>query len=184
MLSICTSRFNIKNSTLCSQSEFLCYVRISERTATISLYNTNCFVFTAEMQCVYCAVRNESLNIFQATFIPQSFNLFNNNFTHVTTFTASNKMIAVNNERTHKEDAVVCFTVLSQDSSTETETKKQLNYDSYFSMHNRTPTFHITNIKNKTYLKVITRSKSRNVMRIRNVSELAKNIESNFTTTK
>jgi hypothetical protein len=137
VLSISTTRFNIKNSTLCSQSEFLCYVQISERTATISLYNINCFVFTAEMQCVYCAVRTESLNIFQATFIPQSFNLFNN-LTHVTTFRASNEMIAVNNERTHKEDAVVCFTVLSQDLSTETETKKQLNYDSYFWIHNQT----------------------------------------------
>jgi hypothetical protein len=38
---------------------------ISEQTAIISLYSINWLVFVTETECVYCAVRTESLNILQ-----------------------------------------------------------------------------------------------------------------------
>jgi len=40
----------------------MCFVRLSEQTAVISLYNTNWLVFITEAESVYCAVRTESLN--------------------------------------------------------------------------------------------------------------------------
>jgi hypothetical protein len=40
----------------------MCFVWISEQTAVISLYSINWLVFTTETECVYCAVRTESLN--------------------------------------------------------------------------------------------------------------------------
>jgi hypothetical protein len=43
----------------------MCFVWISEQTAIISLYNINWLVCITEMECVYCAVRNESLNTIQ-----------------------------------------------------------------------------------------------------------------------
>jgi hypothetical protein len=46
-----------------------CFVRISEQTATISLYGVNWLVFITETECVYCAVRTESLNIFQVNIL-------------------------------------------------------------------------------------------------------------------
>jgi hypothetical protein len=49
--------------TFCSHSVFMCFMWISEQTAIISLYSTNWQVFTTETECVYCAVRAESLNI-------------------------------------------------------------------------------------------------------------------------
>ena len=39
----------------------MCFVWISEQTAIISLYNINWLVFITETECVYCAVRTESL---------------------------------------------------------------------------------------------------------------------------
>jgi hypothetical protein len=39
VVTICTARFNI--STFCPHSVFMCFVRILEQTAIISLYNTN-----------------------------------------------------------------------------------------------------------------------------------------------
>jgi hypothetical protein len=39
----------------------MCFVWISEQTAIISLYSTNCLVFVTETECVYCAVRAGSL---------------------------------------------------------------------------------------------------------------------------
>jgi hypothetical protein len=58
----------------------MCFVWISERTAIISLYNINWLVFITETQCVYCAVRTESLYIYvppdltftNSTFCPHS----------------------------------------------------------------------------------------------------------------
>jgi predicted GNAT family N-acyltransferase len=47
----------------------MCFVWISEQTAIISLYSINWLVFVTETECVYCAVRTESLN---ATFCPHS----------------------------------------------------------------------------------------------------------------
>jgi hypothetical protein len=41
----------------------MCFVWISEQTAIISLYSINWLGFVTETECVYCAVRTESLNI-------------------------------------------------------------------------------------------------------------------------
>ena len=49
---------------------FMCFVWISEQTAIISLYNVNWLVFITERECVYCAVRTESL--YNSTFCPHS----------------------------------------------------------------------------------------------------------------
>jgi DNA-directed RNA polymerase subunit RPC12/RpoP len=53
----------LTNSTFCPHSVFMCFVWISEQTAIISLYSINLLVFIAQIECVYCAVRTESLNI-------------------------------------------------------------------------------------------------------------------------
>jgi hypothetical protein len=52
--------------TCCPHTVFMCFVWISEQTAIISLYNINWLVFITETECVYCAVRTESLNVIQA----------------------------------------------------------------------------------------------------------------------
>jgi hypothetical protein len=39
----------------------MCFVRISEQTATFALYNINRLIFIAEVESVYNAVRTESL---------------------------------------------------------------------------------------------------------------------------
>jgi len=51
----------LKNSTFCPHSLFMCFVWISGQTAIISLYGINWLVFITETECVYCAVRTESL---------------------------------------------------------------------------------------------------------------------------
>jgi hypothetical protein len=51
------------NSTFCPHSVFMCFVWISEQTAIISLYSINWLVFITETECVYSAVRTESLTI-------------------------------------------------------------------------------------------------------------------------
>ena len=51
----------IYNSTFCPHSVFMCFVWTSEQTAIISLYSINWLVFITETECVYCAVRIESL---------------------------------------------------------------------------------------------------------------------------
>jgi hypothetical protein len=43
----------------------MCFVWISEQTAIIYLYSINRLLFITEKDCVYCAVRTESLNIIQ-----------------------------------------------------------------------------------------------------------------------
>ena len=40
----------------------MCFARISEQTAIISVYSINLSVFKTEAESVYCAVRTESLN--------------------------------------------------------------------------------------------------------------------------
>jgi hypothetical protein len=57
-----------KISTFCPHSVFMCFVWISEQTAIISLYSINWFVCITETECVYCAVRTESLYIIQVNF--------------------------------------------------------------------------------------------------------------------
>jgi hypothetical protein len=53
------------NSTYCPHSVFMCFVRISEQTAIISLYNINWLVFITETECVYCAIHAEYISIIQ-----------------------------------------------------------------------------------------------------------------------
>jgi hypothetical protein len=45
----------------------MCFVRISEQRAIISLYSTNGYVSVTEMENVYCAIRTEFLNIIHVT---------------------------------------------------------------------------------------------------------------------
>jgi len=56
------------NSTFCPHSLFMCFVWISEQTAIISLFNINWLVCITETQCVYCAVRADSLCTIQVRF--------------------------------------------------------------------------------------------------------------------
>jgi len=63
MVTICTNRFNIHNSTFCPHSVFMCFVWIWEQTVIIYLYSINWLVFITETACVYCAVRTGSLYI-------------------------------------------------------------------------------------------------------------------------
>jgi len=70
-------QFNIKHSTSCPHSVFMCFVWISEQTAIISLYNINWLVFITKTECVYCAVRTGplytvSLTFSNSTFCPHS----------------------------------------------------------------------------------------------------------------
>ena len=51
------------------KSEFMCFVWISEQTAVIPVYNTNWLVFITETESVYCAVRTETLHLFQGNFL-------------------------------------------------------------------------------------------------------------------
>jgi hypothetical protein len=48
-------------TTFSPHSVFMCFVWIWEQTAIISLYSINWLVFITETECVYCAVRTESL---------------------------------------------------------------------------------------------------------------------------
>ena len=49
--------------SLYPHSVFICFVRIWEQTAVISLYSINWLVCITETECVYCAVRTGSLYI-------------------------------------------------------------------------------------------------------------------------
>ena len=69
MVTICTTSLTFHNSTFCPHSVFMCFVWISEQTAIISLYNINWLVCITETECVYCAVRTESLNISRVTWL-------------------------------------------------------------------------------------------------------------------
>jgi hypothetical protein len=58
-----TGSLTFNNSTFCPHSVFMCFVWISEQTVIISLYSINWLVCITETECVYCAVRTESLKI-------------------------------------------------------------------------------------------------------------------------
>jgi hypothetical protein len=70
-----TESLTFNNSTFCPHSAFMCFVWISEQTAIISLYSINWLVFITETECVYCAVRTESLNIIHANTSLQMVNI-------------------------------------------------------------------------------------------------------------
>jgi hypothetical protein len=63
------------SSTFCPHSVFMCFVWIWEQTAIISLYNINWLVFITETECVYCAVRTESLYINQVIWVCRTLNV-------------------------------------------------------------------------------------------------------------
>ena len=71
--SLYTACLTFSNSTFCPHSVFMCFVWISEQTATISLYSINWLVFITETQCVYCAVRTGSLCTASLTFSNSTF---------------------------------------------------------------------------------------------------------------
>ena len=60
MVTICTASLTFNNSTFCPHSVFMCFVRISEQRAIISLYNIT-FCIT-QSKCAHCAVRTVPLN--------------------------------------------------------------------------------------------------------------------------
>jgi len=63
VVTICTTSLTFTHSTFCPHGVFMCFVRIWEQTAIISLYSINWLVRITETECVYCAVRTECLNI-------------------------------------------------------------------------------------------------------------------------
>jgi hypothetical protein len=58
-----TPGLTFTDSTFCPHSVFMCFLRISEQTAIISLYSINWLGFITETESVYGAIRAESLNI-------------------------------------------------------------------------------------------------------------------------
>ena len=66
MVTICTASLTFTILRSAHTAVFMCFVWISEQTATISLYNINWVViFITETECVYCAVRTGCLYIIQ-----------------------------------------------------------------------------------------------------------------------
>jgi hypothetical protein len=59
MVTVCTTSLTYSTSTFCPHSLFMCFVLIWEQTAIISLFS----VCITETECVYCAVRAESLSL-------------------------------------------------------------------------------------------------------------------------
>jgi hypothetical protein len=57
----------LKNSSCCPHSTMMCFVRIWQRTAVISLYKISWLVVITEMESVYCAVRTEYSTIIHVT---------------------------------------------------------------------------------------------------------------------
>ena len=63
MVTIRTTRFNIEQFYFLSTQWIYVFVRISEQSAIISLYNINWLVIRTETEYVYCAVRTGYLNV-------------------------------------------------------------------------------------------------------------------------
>jgi hypothetical protein len=59
--------WKFSSSPFCPYSVFMCFVRIWEQTAIISLYSINWLVFITETEKVYCAVRTGSMCIIDIT---------------------------------------------------------------------------------------------------------------------
>jgi hypothetical protein len=71
----------IKTSyVLPTHTVFVCSARISEQTAIGSLHSIQWCVFITEAECVYCAVRTESLNIIKVNPSPQGINSRSNSW--------------------------------------------------------------------------------------------------------
>jgi hypothetical protein len=56
-----TTRISIQKILLCNHMEFVCFVLISEQTASFTVHSIKRLVFITEVGSVYSAVRNESL---------------------------------------------------------------------------------------------------------------------------
>ena len=63
MVTTCTASLTFNNSRFCPHSVFMCFVWDLRTAAIISLYSIKWLVFIPETECVYCAVRVESLII-------------------------------------------------------------------------------------------------------------------------
>ena len=63
--------FNIQHSTFSPHTVCICFLRISEQTAIISVCSINWLVCITETECVYCAVRTGDLNVIQLNFSVQ-----------------------------------------------------------------------------------------------------------------
>ena len=61
----CTTRFDIQKVYFHFIDCIMCFICISEQTATFAVYNINVLVFIPEAVIVYCAVRTEFLYIIQ-----------------------------------------------------------------------------------------------------------------------
>ena len=60
MVTLYTTKFNVQNyHTFYPHDVFVCFVRISEQTAIISLYSINWLDFITDNECVYSAVLYE-----------------------------------------------------------------------------------------------------------------------------
>jgi hypothetical protein len=64
LVTICTTSLTFNKSTFCPHSIFMCFVRIWEQTAIISLYNINWLVFITYMECVYCSILPKYIYIY------------------------------------------------------------------------------------------------------------------------
>ena len=62
VVALYTTRFNIQQLYVLPTQYICVFVWISEQTALISLYSINWLVCITETECIYCAVRAESLN--------------------------------------------------------------------------------------------------------------------------
>jgi len=69
IFSLYRAKHKICNCTLRPRSVFVCFIRMSEQTAIISLYDINWLVSVTETHCVYCAVRTGSLNVISVNFV-------------------------------------------------------------------------------------------------------------------
>jgi hypothetical protein len=75
VVTLSNARFNIqKFRILRTGCIFVIFYRSQEKTGITSLCSIKCFVFIAQTECVYCAVRTESLNIVQFNVSLQSVN--------------------------------------------------------------------------------------------------------------
>jgi len=59
---MCYEGLTLKTSSFSSQTVFVCFIRISEQTATFSLHSINYLDLITELDGVYCAVRTGSLD--------------------------------------------------------------------------------------------------------------------------
>jgi hypothetical protein len=67
VVTLCTTRFNVKEFFVLLAQFIYMFIWLAEQTAIIFLHNINSLVFITQRRCVYCAVRTESLNTIQTS---------------------------------------------------------------------------------------------------------------------